>query len=56
MYKNKSVAGRNNICGGKMRQYRLALPGKPSQRKFAEMLQLSGLEVDKNVVQRIESG
>ncbi len=29
---------------------------KTSQRKFANMLQLAGLNVDKNAVQRIESG
>jgi len=56
MYKNKALDGRNNICGSKIRQLRLALPGKPSQRKFADMLQLVGLDVDKNAIQRIESG
>ncbi len=29
---------------------------KTSQRKFADMLQLAGLNIDKNAVQRIESG
>jgi len=56
MYKNKTSAGRNNICGLRLKQFRIALPGSPSQRQFADMLQLAGLDVDKNAVQRIESG
>ena len=56
MYKNKSENGKNNLCGERVKKYRLALPGKPSQRKLADMLQLAGLDVDKNAVQRIESG
>ena len=56
MYKNKGTDGRTNICGARVKEYRCALPGKPSQREFADMLQLQGLDVDKNAVQRIESG
>ena len=56
MYKNKSIDGRNNICGEKVKGFRKALPGCPSQRVFSEMLQIHGLDVDKNAVQRIESG
>ena len=56
MYKNKTTTGRNNICGERVRKFRLLLPDKTSQRKFADMLQLAGLDVDKNAVQRIESG
>jgi len=56
MYKNKSESGRNNVCGVRLKQFRLALPNKPSQRQFADMLQLAGLDVDKNAIQRIESG
>ena len=29
---------------------------KPSQRQLADMLTLQGLDVDKNAIQRIESG
>lgn len=36
--------------------YREAMPAKPSQRQFADMLQLEGLDIDKNAVQRMESG
>lgn len=56
MYKNKTSTGRNNLCGERLKQFRLALPGSPSQRQFADMLQLAGLDLDKNAVQRIESG
>ena len=56
MYKNRTSNGRNNLCGEKIKYFRLQLPGRPSQRKFADMLQLAGLDVDKNAIQRIESG
>lgn len=56
MYKNKTENGRNNICGVQIRCLRESLPGQISQKKFADMLQIAGLDVDKNAVQRIESG
>lgn len=56
MYKNRSVSGRNNICGSKIKEYRKAMPVKTSQRKLADMLQVRGLDLDKNAIQRIESG
>ena len=56
MYKNKAENGRNNICGKRIKQFRESLPEKTSQRKFAEMLQVHDLDIDKNAVQRIESG
>lgn len=56
MYKNRASSGKNNICGENLKRYRQQLEGKPSQRKFADMLQIAGIDVDKNVVQRIESG
>ena len=46
----------NNICGHKVKEIRLNLPVKTSQRKLAEMLQIVGLDLDKNGIQRIESG
>ena len=39
-----------------VRLYRLKLLDRPSQKKFADMLQIAGLDIDKNAVQRIESG
>lgn len=56
MYKNKSANGSNNICGQKIKELRLQLPEKTSQRKFADLLQIQGLDLDKNAIQRIESG
>ncbi|WP_418710803.1 helix-turn-helix domain-containing protein [Allofournierella sp.] len=35
---------------------RQKLPEKTSQKKLANMLQSVGLDIDKNAVQRIESG
>ena len=48
--------GRNNISGLKIKEIRQKLPTKTSQRKLAEMLQIQGLDLDKNAIQRIESG
>ena len=56
MYKNKLENGRNNISGLKIKEIRQKLPTKTSQRKLAEMLQIQGLDLDKNAIQRIESG
>lgn len=54
MFINKSKDGSNNICGKKIAELRKNL--KISQRILADRLQLSGLDIDKNAVQRIESG
>ncbi len=56
MYKNKCPDGRNNICGIRIKELRQSLPEKTSQRRFAEILQREGIDIDKNAVQRIESG
>lgn len=56
MYKNRASDGRYNICGRRVAALRKAKSPKLSQRGFADLLQLSGLDVDKNAVQRIESG
>lgn len=56
MYKNKTKDNRNNICGSKIKEIRKKLPEKTSQRKLADMLQMAGLDIDKNAVQRMESG
>ena len=54
MFTNKSKDGRNNICGKHIAKYRKAC-GK-SQRELADVLQLAGLDLDKNAIQRIEAG
>lgn len=56
MYKNRAPDGRHNICGRRVAALRKAKVPKMSQRGLADLLQLSGLDVDKNAVQRIESG
>ncbi len=56
MYKNRTADGDNNICGQKVKEIREKLPEKTSQRKLDDMLQMAGLDIDKNEVQRIESG
>ena len=54
MFINKSKDGLNNICGKKISELRKNM--KISQRILADKLQLSGLDVDKNAIQRIECG
>ena len=56
MFKNKSKSGKNNICGEKVYFFRKQYTPKMSQRILAEQLQIMGIDVDKNAVQRIESG
>ena len=43
-------------AGRSVRELRLAMPGRVSQRMLSERLQIEGLDLDKNAVQRIESG
>ena len=54
MFINKSKDNKNNICGKNVSKFRIAL--NISQRELADKLQLIGLDVDKNAIQRIESG
>ncbi|MBR5552836.1 MAG: helix-turn-helix transcriptional regulator [Clostridia bacterium] len=56
MFKNKSENGRNNICGENVYRLRKQRVPKMSQRILAEQLQIKGIDVDKNAIQRIESG
>lgn len=56
MYKNRGSDGRNNICGHNIKRIRKSMVSKPSQRMLAEMLQIAGLDIDKNAVSRIEMG
>ena len=55
MFKNKN-GGRNNLCGDRIRELRLSYPSKLSQRALADKMQLIGIDIDKNAIQRIESG
>ncbi len=54
MFINKASDGSNNVCGKNIYIFRKEL--KISQRQFADLLQLNGLDIDKNAIQRIESG
>lgn len=56
MYKNRAGNGKNNICGRRIKEIRQNLSIKTSQRMLAEKLQIAGLDIDKNGIQRIESG
>lgn len=56
MYKNKNSDGSLNISGKRIQQLRKQLSPKTSQKGLADKLQLIGLDVDKNAIQRIESG
>ena len=56
MFKNKTENGRNNICGEKIYILRKAQVPKMSQRILAEKMQLKGIDLDKNAIQRMESG
>ena len=56
MFKNKADHGRNNISGARICQLRKATVPKMSQRMLAERMQLLGVDLDKNAIQRIESG
>lgn len=54
MFINKAKDGLNNICGKNVAFLR---KNKGlSQRQLADALQLAGLDIDKNAVQRIKCG
>ena len=55
MFQNKNE-DKNNLCGDNIRKFRLSYPTKLSQRALADKMQLIGIEIDKNAVQRIECG
>lgn len=54
MFINKSRDGTNNICGKSIAALRAALG--ISQRELADRMQLAGIDIDKNAIQRIEAG
>lgn len=54
MFINKSSTGANNLIGDQFAKMRKETG--LSQKKFADRLQLLGLDVDKNAIQRIECG
>lgn len=54
MFINKATDGLNNISGKNISIYRTGL--KISQRELADRMQLVGIDIDKNAIQRIECG
>lgn len=54
MFINKTDDGLNNFCGKRIAAKRREM--NISQRELADRLQIIGLDVDKNAVQRIECG
>lgn len=55
MFKNKN-GNYNNISGENIARIRKAIVPTVSQRALADKLQLYGIDVDKNAIQRIECG
>lgn len=56
MYKTKSISGKNNLCGKQIKAYRRNLGEHFSQKRLADQMQIHGVDIDKNAIQRIESG
>lgn len=54
MFINKTGDGLNNVCGRNIAMLRSNL--KLSQRELADRMQLVGIDIDKNAIQRIECG
>ena len=54
MFINKAKDGCNNICGKNIAKFRKQIG--LSQRELADLLQINGLDLDKNAIQRIECG
>ena len=54
MFTNRTPDGRNNIAGIKVAELRKNL--RISQRELSDRLNVIGLDIDKNAVQRMESG
>lgn len=56
MFKNKTQNGKNNLCGERIAFLREKMQPRCSQRQLADKLQIIGLDIDKNAIQRIECG
>ncbi len=54
MFINKTSEGLNNLSGKNISRLRTEL--KISQRELADRMQLIGIDIDKNAIQRIECG
>lgn len=56
MFKNKTPDGKRNLCGSKVAALRMAMTPRLSQNGLAKLLQLAGLDLEKNAIQKLESG
>ena len=56
VYKNKAKDGKLNLCGIRVKELRKAYSPTLSQQGLAAQLQLNGLDLDKNAIQKIEAG
>lgn len=56
MYKTRAKNGINNISGSKIKKIRQSQSPQLTQKKLSELLQLNGMDCDKNTIQRIECG
>lgn len=56
MFKTKTINGTNNLCGVRVKMYRQRMGSNFSQKKLADQMQIHGIDIDKNAIQRIESG
>ena len=54
MFINKTADGLNNVCGKNIAHFRIKMC--ISQRELADKMQLVGIDIDKNAIQRIECG
>ena len=54
MFINKAPNGFNNLCGKNISKLRVN--SGLSQRGLADKMQLVGIDIDKNAIQRIECG
>ncbi|MBQ7005258.1 MAG: helix-turn-helix transcriptional regulator [Clostridia bacterium] len=54
MFINKSDDGLNNVCGKNIAYLRMK--ANISQKGLADKMQLVGIDIDKNAIQRIECG
>lgn len=55
MFKNRNGMS-NNIAGANIARIRKSITPAFSQRALADKLQLHGVDIDKNAIQRVECG
>lgn len=55
MTQEKSPMESRNLCGKNVAKFRNLLAGSPSQEKLAAKMQLEGLNINKNAIQRLNA-